>query len=128
MRALVSRIVGNRISDGPTGTSSYAINLPNSGSADIRHNVIQKGPFSDNVHCAICIGEEIEPPKDSPRPRRVNYSRGIVVTANTFRNESKSPETVFVWNRGPHPVKLQANTMTGPGTKYFIGPKPEKKP
>ena len=41
-RALTNRIVGNRISDGPVGTASYAINLPNSGTADIRYDVIQK--------------------------------------------------------------------------------------
>jgi hypothetical protein len=61
-RALVSRIVGNRIGDGPDGTSSYAINLPTGGTAFIRQNVICKEPSSDNPFCAICIGEEITRP------------------------------------------------------------------
>ncbi|MGB0632771.1 MAG: right-handed parallel beta-helix repeat-containing protein [Alphaproteobacteria bacterium] len=128
-RALVSTIVGNRISDGPTGTASYAINLPNSGTADIRHNVIQKGRLTDNIHCAVCIGEEIRPRGPEYRASSAaNPSRGITVTQNTFRNDSGSPETALVWNRGPHPVRLQANTMTGPGVKYFAGPKPDEKP
>ena len=128
-RALVSRIVGNRISDGPAGTASYAINLPNSGTADIRHNVIRKGRLSDNIHCAICIGEEIRPRGPEYRPfNAANPSRGIAVARNTFRNDGSSAETAFVWNRGPHPVRLEANTMTGPGVKYFAGPRPEKEP
>jgi len=61
-RARVTHIVGNRLSDGRTGTASYAINQPNSGTATIRRNTIQKGPLSDNVFCASCIGEEIAVP------------------------------------------------------------------
>lgn len=131
-RALVSSIIGNTLSDGPSGTSSYAINLPNSGTATIRRNTIQKGPLSDNVHCAICIGEEIAPPGTDAAPRKrgsfANPSRGIVVDQNVFRNESGTAETVFVWNRGPHPVTLRNNTLSGPGAAYFVGPKPEKAP
>lgn len=134
-RALVSTIVDNTLSDGPNGSSSYAINLPNSGSATIRGNAIQKGPLSDNLHCAICIGEEIVPPGAKSGAKNgvenkggaTNPSNGILVTDNTFRNESGAAETVFVWNRGPHPVTLRNNIRTGPGTAYFVGPKPEKK-
>ena len=127
-RALVSHIAGNRISDGAAESASYAINLPNSGTALIRHNVIQKGPLSDNINCAICIGEEIKPPSPETRlSNATNASRGIVVEQNSFRNDSNSPETVFVWNRGPHPVTLRGNSATGTGTLYFAGPKPEQK-
>lgn len=129
-RALVSNIVGNTISDGIAGTSSYAINLPNSGTATIRGNAIQKGPLSDNLHCAICIGEEIVPPAVPGTPGRkgseANPSRGILVEGNSFRNDSGAMETVFVWNRGPDRVTLRNNILTGPGTAYFVGPKPQK--
>lgn len=129
-RALVSSIIGNTLSDGPSGTSSYAINLPNSGTATIRRNIIQKGPLSDNLHCAICIGEEIAKPDlqgiQNSKGSAANPSRGIVVDQNVFRNESGAAETVFVWNRGPHPVTLRSNNLSGPGTAYFVGPKPEK--
>jgi hypothetical protein len=59
-RALVSHIAGNRISDGAKGSAGYAINLQNTGTELIRHNVIQKGPLRDNINCAICIGKEIK--------------------------------------------------------------------
>jgi hypothetical protein len=128
-RALVSNIVGNVISDDISGTSSYAINLPNSGTATIRGNAIQKGRLSDNLHCAICIGEEIAPhdmPGTAPRQGgKANPSQGILIADNSFRNDSGAAETVFVWNRGPHEVTLQGNVLAGPGTAYFTGPKPE---
>lgn len=125
-RALVSRIVGNSIADGQIGTSSYAINLPNSGTAFIRRNAIQKGPESDNLLCAICIGEEIARPDDpAGRGGRANPSQGISVEGNIFRNDSGSGETVFVWNRGPHSVILDNNRLTGAGELYVAGPRPE---
>lgn len=131
-RALVSSIVGNTLSDGASGTSSYAINLPNSGTATIRGNAIQKGPLSDNIHCAICIGEETvrrTPQGKPPIPGKpANRSQGILIESNTFRNDSRKAETVFVWNRGPHAVTMRGNILTGPGTGYFLGPKPEKGP
>lgn len=125
-RALVSVIVGNRIGDGLAGTSSYAINLPESGTALIRLNTIQKGPRSDNVLCAICIGEEIavegEPGKGL---YPAHPSRGIRIERNSFRNETGSAETAFVWNRGPHAVSLSGNEISGPGDEYFKGPRPD---
>lgn len=130
-RALVSSITGNTISDDASGTSSYAINLPNSGTATIHGNAIQKGQFSDNLYCAICIGEEIARPGVDGAGKKggaANPSTGIHITGNTFRNDSGSPETVFVWNRGPHRVILRDNVLIGPGTAYFVGPRPEKKP
>lgn len=125
-RASVTHIVGNRLSDGRTGTASYAINLPNSGTATIRRNTIQKGPLSDNVFCAICIGEEIAA-LDAlvNRAGERNPSRGIVIEDNKFHNDSGRAETVFVWNRGPDAVSLRGNVLSGPGTAYFLGPRPE---
>lgn len=127
-RALETHVSGNRLSDGATGTASYAINLPNSGSGTIRNNWIQKGPLSDNIFCGICIGEEIVP-AGQPRPRTgiQNPSSGILVEENTFVNDSRRKKTMFVWNRGPHAVTLRGNKIIGPGGRYFKGPRPETK-
>jgi hypothetical protein len=125
-RALTSHITGNRLSDGETGTSSYAINLPNSGTATIRGNTIQKGPLSDNVYCAICIGEEITAlGAPAKRAGARNPSEGILIDGNSFQNDSGRQETVFVWNRGSDPVSLGRNTLKGPGAEYFLGRRPE---
>ncbi|HSE92305.1 MAG TPA: right-handed parallel beta-helix repeat-containing protein, partial [Methylomirabilota bacterium] len=47
-RARENVIVGNRIVDEATGTSSYAIDLPNGGVAYIIGNVLQKGPRAEH--------------------------------------------------------------------------------
>jgi hypothetical protein len=111
-RAYTTDIVGNRISDGATGTSSYAINLPDSGTAAIRHNFIQKGPNTENAQAVIAIGEE-----GARSGGRVNPSRFIVIEDNVLQNDNTSP-TNFIWNRGQDPVTLRRNRFAGPGTRY----------
>lgn len=124
-RARVSLIVGNRISDGEEGTGSYAINLPNGGIATIRGNSIQKGRNTDNRYCAICIGEEIEAGPEGARDNNfANPAGRILIEGNSFRNESGSDETAFVWNRSPQAVLMRENELTGPGMLYFEGDRP----
>ena len=43
--------------DGPTGTSSYLVNVPNGGVVYLRGNLFHKGPRADNS-TAIAFGEE----------------------------------------------------------------------
>jgi hypothetical protein len=47
-RALNTSITNSRIIDGPSGTASYSIDLPNGGTATISHDVIEQGPLSQN--------------------------------------------------------------------------------
>lgn len=115
-RALVSIIIGNRIQDGTAGTASYSIDLPDSGTATIRNNYIEKGPRSDNVKALIAIGEE---------GRRVNPSRFIKIEDNIFQN-SASARTNFIWNRGSHPVTARNNIFGGPGVEYRKGREPAR--
>jgi hypothetical protein len=110
-RALVSNIIGNRILDGATGTASYAINLPDSGTATIRQNYIEKGPLSDNVKALIAIGEE---------GKHMNPSRFIKIEDNVFQNNA-SARTYFIWNRGSHAVTARNNVFGGPGVGYRKG-------
>ena len=110
-RARVSVITGNWILDGAIGTASYAINLPDSGTATIRNNYIEKGPFSDNVKAMIAIGEE---------GKRVNPSRFIKIEDNVFQNNAPR-RTNFIWNRGSHPVTARNNVFGGPGVAYRKG-------
>ena len=58
--------------------------------------------------------------------RTANPSKGIRITGDMLGNDSGAAEIVFVWNRGPHPVTLRNNNLTGAGTAYFVGPKPEE--
>lgn len=56
-RAANDVIIDNRITDGPDGSTSYEIDLPNAGNAVIAGNVIEKGPNAQNNHF-ISYGEE----------------------------------------------------------------------
>ena len=100
-RAANNQIVGNRIRDGVDGTASFAIDLPNGGTALIRQNYIEKGPASDNSTTMIAIGNE----------GIKNPSRGIVVERNVFQSRNPRLKT-FVWSRGV-PVRMVSNTFQG---------------
>jgi hypothetical protein len=115
-RAQVSIIIGNRILDGANGTASYGINLPDSGTATIQNNYIEKGPLSDNVKAMIAIGEE---------GKRVNPSRFIRIENNVFQNNAPK-HTNFIWNRGSDPVTARNNVFGGPGVGYRKDGKPAR--
>ncbi len=105
-RALRSEIIGNRIMDGPVGTASFAIDLPNGGTAIIRGNVIHKGARSNNGMAMISIGEE----------GVTNPSRGSVIANNLFKNGYRRG-TRFVWNRSQQPLRMMGNRFIGKGVK-----------
>lgn len=56
-RAAATTITGSLIADGPSGTGSYLIDLPNGGIATIQGNTLQKGPQAQNPH-GISFGAE----------------------------------------------------------------------
>ncbi len=56
-RAFNNDIENNLIKDGPTGTSSYDIDIPNGGNALIQGNTIEQGPKSQNPWM-IAYGED----------------------------------------------------------------------
>ena len=56
-RALRTEVSDCSIQDGPEGTASYEIEIPNGGSLVARNNTIEKGPKAQN-HATIVIGAE----------------------------------------------------------------------
>ncbi|HTV89598.1 MAG TPA: hypothetical protein VME41_11335 [Stellaceae bacterium] len=102
-RAVRTEVAGCTIEDGPNGTSSYLIDIPNGGAVVVRGNTMEKGPNSSNPADAIAIGEE---GVTHPTPQ-------IVVAGNIFRNDNDH-ETVFVWNRTRTPAVLSGNRLSGP--------------
>jgi hypothetical protein len=104
-RALRTEIVGNRIEDGPDGTASYLVEIPNGGSLILRDNAMEKGPNSENHSAAVSIGAEgVRQPTDE-----------ILVEHNKFRNDL-GQITVFIRNGTATPAKLVGNILTGPVT------------
>ena len=56
-RAAATTVNNTRVVDGPTGTASYSIDLPNGGVANITNDQIEQGPDSENP-VIISYGEE----------------------------------------------------------------------
>jgi hypothetical protein len=52
-RALRTEVIGCTITDGPDGTSSYLIDVPNGGAITVRDNTLEKGPNAENHTTAI---------------------------------------------------------------------------
>ena len=101
-RAARTEIIHNRVQDGPEGSSSYLVDLPNGGSAVISGNIFEKGPHSSNKHTAISIGAEKE----------TNPAGDIVVEDNSFSNHS-GVATAFIRNYTGRAIVLRKNRLSG---------------
>ena len=99
------------IADGPEGTSSYQIDVPNGGNVLIEGNRLEKGPKSQNRRNAIMIGEE-----GVTQP-----TKSLVVKDNTLANDTGWP-TVFVHNETATPAVLAGNAFRGAMVVPLVGP------
>jgi hypothetical protein len=101
-RAARTEVIGCDISDGPTGTASYLIDIPNGGAVVVRDSHLEKGPKADNHSAAIMIGEEgVTQPTSE-----------ITIANNVFRNDGRYP-TNFVINETATEAKLTGNKLSG---------------
>lgn len=77
-RAAISVIANNRIEDGPGGRSSYLVDLPSGGDAEVTGNTLHQGPLAENFTMLAYGAENL--------PHAVNRLR---VSGNTFINDYK---------------------------------------
>lgn len=101
-RALRTEIIGNTIKDGPNGTASFSVDVPDGGSLILRANVIEKGPQAENHLAAVSIGEE----------SKRNPTGELTIERNVFVNDIAS-STTFVRNMTTTAAKLIGNKFTG---------------
>ena len=101
-RATRTELIGNTIEDGPDGTASYLVDIPNGGALIMRNNVLEKGPKSGNSMAAVTLGEE----------GNTNKTPEIIVEGNQFSNDMPM-ETVFLRNFTGAGAVLRNNTLTG---------------
>jgi Right handed beta helix region len=101
-RARNTLVRDSRIEDGPEGTSSYLIDIPDGGNALIQGNVMEKGTRSENPGVAISIGEG----------SANNPSSLLLIRDNLFHNDL-STRTAFVRDGTPVPVESVGNTLSG---------------
>jgi len=111
-RAESTTITNSRIQDGPTGTGSYSIDVPNGGKVVIQGNVIQQGPNSQNP-AIIAFGEE----------GNVHAGSSLTVTGNTILNDLASPSASAVWNATNAAASVTDNAIYGlPAGQVVRGP------
>ena len=101
-RARNTVIRDNRIEDGPTGTASYLVDIPDGGNVLIQGNTMEKGALSENPAVAISIGEE----------GLKNRTSVLIVRDNSFHSDEPA-RTAFIRDSTPVPVDLSGNTITG---------------
>ena len=101
-RALNTIVRDSRIEDGPEGTSSYLIDIPDGGNATIEGNTMEKGALTSNPATAISIGVE----------SAKNPTGKLIVRNNRFTSHLPR-ETAFVRNSTGVPVTLDANIVDG---------------
>jgi hypothetical protein len=99
-RAFRTEVLDCDIEDGPEGTASYLIDVPNGGAVLLRGNRLSKGPRAGNRSTAISIGAE---GVDRPTPE-------IRIEANAFTLVG-SYRTVFVTNHTATPALLRGNSL-----------------
>jgi len=108
-RAFRTEIVGDTIEDGPDGTASYEVDIPNGGAVVMTGNVIEKGPKNQNSSAVVSIGEEgIKQP--SPE---------LLFKDNVLTNDG--PPTAFVKNLTSTPAQLIGNIFKGNAVRPLIG-------
>ena len=87
-RALRTVLIGNHIEDGPTGTSSYLVEIPNGGALVMQDNVFEKGPHSSNMAAAVMLGSEADT-QDTPE---------LLIERNRFIDDTNAgPAFVMNW-------------------------------
>ncbi len=101
-RAAKTVVLNCDIEDGPSGTSSYQIDVPNGGDVMIEGNKLEKGPHAQNWATSISIGEG-----GASHP-----SDGLVIRNNTLINNT-GHETTFVRNITATPAQLSGNVFQG---------------
>ena len=101
-RALRTELIGNEITDGENGTSSYLVELPNGGSLVMTNNILQKGRNSSNPATAVSIGAE----------GVTHRTAELTISGNKFTND-QDRETVFIRNMTATEAVLTGNTFTG---------------
>ncbi len=107
-RAAENVIVYNRLTDEPTGTGSYELDLPNGGKSFIIGNLIEQGPKTENNTILAYMEEGSD---------RRNPDHQLFVINNTFVNDCPAGNTIFVFigKDDLRPAVIENNIFTGPG-------------
>ncbi|MDQ2802849.1 MAG: hypothetical protein M3Y41_09245, partial [Pseudomonadota bacterium] len=111
-RALNTTITGSRITDGPSGPTSYEIDLPNGGNAVIQGNTIEQGPAGQNP-IIISYGEE----------GAIHPNSTLTVSGNTILNDLTAHIPTLVRNATTSVAAVSNNQVYGlTSAQLAVGP------
>jgi hypothetical protein len=113
-RAARTEITGCTIEDGPNGTSSYLVEVPNGGSLIMSDNVMEKGPKAENHSAAIVIGAEgVTQRTDKIDIRNTKFTNDMSVPTILLRNLTATEAAISNTT-----VKGQVTLLDGDGTAH----------
>jgi hypothetical protein len=98
--ARATEITGSRLEDGPKGSASFLLMLPEGGSLKLEGNILQKGPRAANLRGAVLVDGEITGP--------------FIVRHNRFINATGSG-VPFILNWSDDGPELEGNEIIPPG-------------
>ena len=98
--AAATEIVGSRIEDGPKGSASFQLIMPDGGGLLLDGNTFQKGPHATNLRAAILLDG--------------SFPTTPIIRRNTFLNDTTRP-VPFILNWSDNGPVLDTNTITPPG-------------
>jgi len=104
-RARETVVLYNRLVNGPDGTASYEIDLPNGGVAYVIGNVVQQGPNAENGTLLSYGGEGLGPAPNA-----------LFVINNTFVNDRPAGGRFLFVAPGTPEVTIVNNLFAGRGT------------
>jgi hypothetical protein len=107
-RAESNFISNNIFYDGPSGTASYSIDLPDGGADTISGNILEKGPLSENDSFIHYGGEGIP-----------YAGSGLTVTGNHFMNDL-GPQANGVLNQTTLQATITGNEFDNFGTATLV--------
>ena len=101
-RASNTIITDSRIFDGPSGTASYSVDLPNGGRAVLRGNVIQQGPQSENPAIVHFGGEG-----------GLHANSSLEISNNIVVNQLSSPSAKLLVNQTSIAASISVTSVHG---------------
>jgi len=101
-RAANTEIIDTIVRDGPDGTSSYLVDIPNGGNLMMLGDTLEKGPLAENKTTAISIGAE-----------GVNNPTNSIRILNCVFTNNTGGQTAFVTTYTDAPIELDGNTLKG---------------
>lgn len=101
-RAARTEVVGCHFKDGPDGTASYAVEIPNGGNVLLRGNTFEKGPRAENHTAVVAIGSE-----------GVNQPTSSILADGNDVTVTGEYNAVFVYNLTATDAVLTNNRLHG---------------